>query len=114
MIRVRFEPKSGRLTVEGHAGSAPAGQDLICAGASVLCYTFSAACRAAEKAGRGRVTECLFSPGLARLACATEDAATAAALQAVARGFALLAQAYPGYLRYAEGAPPPSPAGSGL
>ena len=34
MIRVTAEP--GRLTLEGHAGYAPAGQDIVCAAVSAL------------------------------------------------------------------------------
>ena len=43
MIRVRYEwdEEVGRLhlSIRGHAGSAPAGRDLVCAGASMLAYT---------------------------------------------------------------------------
>ena len=40
MIRVTWEQRGRTLTlrVKGHAGSAPAGQDLICAGITALVY----------------------------------------------------------------------------
>ena len=39
MIRVTIGP--GYVRVKGHAGSAPLGQDLVCAGASVLVYALA-------------------------------------------------------------------------
>lgn len=41
MIKVKYTVAGARrhLELTGHAGSAPAGQDLVCAGVSVLAYT---------------------------------------------------------------------------
>ena len=39
MIRVEIGP--GNVRVNGHAGSAPLGQDLVCAGASILVYALA-------------------------------------------------------------------------
>lgn len=43
MITVRFYRKKGpgsvHMALEGHAGAGPKGEDLVCAGASVLAYT---------------------------------------------------------------------------
>lgn len=41
MIVIRFYKKrSGvHLVMDGHAGAAPKGEDLVCAAASMLCYT---------------------------------------------------------------------------
>lgn len=41
MIRVRLsrDGKAFKLDVTGHAGSAPKGEDLVCAGVSALCET---------------------------------------------------------------------------
>lgn len=39
MIRITHHPKYNRITIEGHAGSAPLGEDLVCAGCSVLLHT---------------------------------------------------------------------------
>lgn len=43
MIRVRIKRKAGHvvgLTVSGHAGRAPSGEDLVCAAVSVLAQTY--------------------------------------------------------------------------
>lgn len=95
MIRVVCLPEAGLLEVSGHAGSAPRGQDLVCAGASMLVFT---ACREAERLeslGRLRVLCLELRPGWARLQChsprGTEGAAEAL-LQTVLTGFRLLRQ----------------------
>lgn len=36
MTRVLYEPNAFHLRIEGHAGSAPKGDDLVCAGISAL------------------------------------------------------------------------------
>lgn len=45
MTKATFKtlPKSGSITVkvEGHAGSAPRGEDIVCAAASILTYTIA-------------------------------------------------------------------------
>lgn len=46
MINVHFfrqEDGSVHLEMAGHAGAAPKGEDLVCAGASTLCYTLGQA-----------------------------------------------------------------------
>ena len=39
MIRAIYNRKDTELTVKGHAGLAPAGKDIVCAGASTLAFT---------------------------------------------------------------------------
>jgi len=38
MIQIIYEKKACRLVCMGHAGSAPAGHDLVCASCSILIY----------------------------------------------------------------------------
>lgn len=48
MINVHFFTQadgSVHLEMDGHAGAAPKGEDLVCAGASTLCYTLAQAVR---------------------------------------------------------------------
>lgn len=57
MITVKFiEDDRGciRLTIKGHSGAAPAGQDLICAGVTTLAYTAAQAVRFYESQGKLR------------------------------------------------------------
>lgn len=41
MIEVKFNPKKHTLSVEGHAGYAEKGKDIVCAAVSILLYTLS-------------------------------------------------------------------------
>ena len=104
MIRVRYEwdEEVGRLhlSIRGHAGSAPAGRDLGCAGASMLAYTALEVLQEARDAGeaasafhreeRGRMTmESYFC-----------DRGVKEQVDAVCTGFRLLAERYPQYVRF--------------
>lgn len=62
MIKVIYEadPEGGKLTMraEGHAGYAPAGQDIVCAAVSVLAQTLANKVDAAARSGR-LLTSCV-------------------------------------------------------
>ena len=62
MIKVIYEadPEGGKLTMraEGHAGYAPAGQDIVCAAVSVLVQTLANKVDAAARSGR-LLTSCV-------------------------------------------------------
>ena len=47
MIYIKFGPGT-KITFQGHAGQAPIGEDIVCAGVSTLYFTFYAACEAKE------------------------------------------------------------------
>ena len=55
MIRARWEAPC-RLRITGHAGWAPAGQDVVCAAVSALWGTLEAELRRRERCGQGRLT----------------------------------------------------------
>ncbi len=40
-VRVRCGPGGAELTAQGHAGYAPAGQDIVCAAVSSVLYTLA-------------------------------------------------------------------------
>lgn len=42
MVKITWYPKYNQLTIEGHAGAAPAGEDLVCAGVSAIWHTLAA------------------------------------------------------------------------
>lgn len=41
MIRAKMDVEGMRLTLDGHANYAPAGQDIVCAAVSALIYTLA-------------------------------------------------------------------------
>ena len=67
------------LEVRGHAGTAPAGQDLVCAGATVLVLTLGEQAQTKE-----------IRRGYARISGGNPQV-----YEAVARGFQLLAKNFP-------------------
>lgn len=41
MVEIKFKPKELSLSVEGHAGQAEKGKDIVCAAVSILFYTLA-------------------------------------------------------------------------
>lgn len=70
MIEVTFTPKG--LTVEGHAGYAPKGQDIVCAAVSALMYALIGALEET-----GNVKEAVLRPGYAAVEAKTATTAFA-------------------------------------
>lgn len=51
MIVAEYETRHNRLTVKGHAGAAPKGEDLICAGVTTLVEALNVALEDLDKRG---------------------------------------------------------------
>lgn len=106
MIHARFyrDEKQGSLNMEvrGHAGAAPKGHDLVCAGASTLAYTLAQALRFLCENGRLEdVLVCAVSDGRADIRAVPKAAFEGDALCAfftVQAGFYVLAANYPEYV----------------
>lgn len=67
MIRVNYcrEGDRHRLTVDGHAGYAPAGSDIICAGASAISFALLGYLQQCD----AEMTECDVSAGSLTVDC---------------------------------------------
>jgi uncharacterized protein YsxB (DUF464 family) len=106
VIRIRLESEAGgyHLAVQGHAGFAPKGKDVVCAGVSALVETLAIGLeRIAPGGGRARV-----AAGSADFWLEPEaDPATRAVFRTVAAGLADLAASYPRFVRFEDrtGAP---------
>lgn len=104
MIAVEFtrddDRRCVRLTVDGHAGSAPKGQDIVCAAASLLIYIAAAIAQSAED--RFCDTDVDLCPGCSAVVIAadTEDEyeRIISEFDIVALGYRLLADSYPDYV----------------
>ena len=88
MIRAVFS--KNRLTVEGHAGYAPKGQDIVCAAVSALVYALIGTLEETEN-----VAEVILRPGYA----AVEAKEKTAAFDLVRCGLTQLADRYPDFVR---------------
>lgn len=104
MIRVRYDwdPAVGRLrlTVRGHAGTAPAGRDLVCASASILAYTALEVLQEARDAGEAASAFHREERGHMTMESDFCDRGVKERVDAVCTGFRLLAEQYPRYVRF--------------
>lgn len=107
MIKVNYIELDGpagptcRLEASGHAGYAPAGQDIVCAGASTLMQTLCALLAGEEGAKSGAWDE-PDGPRLAVTAAAPQKPWVEGAFEFAKAGFALLAERYPDHVRFAD------------
>ena len=107
MIKVNYTELDGpagptcRLEASGHAGYAPAGQDIVCAGASTLMQTLCALL-AGEECTKSGVWDEPDGPRLAVTAAAPQKPWVEGAFEFAKAGFALLAERYPDNVRFAD------------
>ena len=106
MIEIEAILQDGGMEVlaTGHAGFAPAGQDIICAGVSALLFGFAAYVEALSPVGGGEAPRVEYREGDGMPYLRTRGLAGAdtAGWAAVAAGLRLIAEAYPGYVRFKD------------
>jgi len=107
MIKVNYTELDGpagptcRLEASGHADYAPAGQDIVCAGASTLMQTLCALLAGEENTKSG-VWDEPNGPRVAVTAAAPQKPWVEGAFEFAKAGFALLAERYPDNVRFAD------------
>ncbi len=107
MIKVLYNELDGpkgvtlRLEAAGHAGYAPAGQDIVCAGASTLMQAL-VSLLAGEESTHSDAWNEPDGPRLAVVADAPQKPWVEGAFELAKTGFALLAERYPDNLRFAD------------
>lgn len=104
MIDIVYDRGKHKLTVKGHAKSAPKGEDLVCAGVSALVYTLAAnVTHLCEDKSHCRRPVIKLNDGDATIACSPVHgmkALTTLTFNTVCVGFELLAAEYPDFVRY--------------
>lgn len=101
MINVTYNRRDTTLTVKGHAGAAPRGQDLVCAAASVLAFTALAVVDENKERFLPAVVTDADSADF-RIMCNPVDGQLGRCrdvLDTVFTGFEILAGEYPDYVR---------------
>lgn len=95
-----------RLTIRGHAGSAPYGHDLICAGVTSLAYAAANAVKNLYESGKIKDTPLIYlTPGEAEIAAVpvkTHRCEVKTSLWTVQCGLAVLADSYPQHIKVLE------------
>lgn len=101
MITVVYieRPGSLSLVINGHAGMAEYGQDIVCASASMLAYTLAAGVAEASESGKLRNDPFItLSPGFARVICLPfpeNEGEVRAMYDLILGGYKLLSSQYP-------------------
>ena len=112
MIKVKFtygrDKRECSLTVEGHAGQAEIGKDLVCASASILAYTIAQIIKSMEHHGDLAEPPILdLEDGDATIVCrAKDDYLFSEIMQdffVIRTGYALLAHNYPQFVEFIDG-----------
>lgn len=104
MITIQFDGL--KMTASGHAGFAPHGQDIVCAGISAIC--FAAAEYLRQMRGEGKLLQepvILLEPGEIRLECepkVTAEEETEHVFGMLEIGCRLIAQSYPNNVSVAD------------
>ena len=103
MIEVIYYRKYNRVTVKGHAKSAEAGHDLVCASASMLAYTLAA--NVASMADNGQVRQPIIknNEGDTEISCNPRHNlknTVTLVFDSICLGFELLSHDYPEYISY--------------
>jgi len=99
VIRAAIDPGRMVFSVEGHAGYAEPGADIVCAAASMLAMTLIFRLR--TLALPGEIVEEVAEKGRARVSVRPKGRRSSLfrpVFETVLQGFALLAQQYPGYV----------------
>ncbi len=104
MVKVTFEEKDNKLTLklEGHAGQASKGQDIVCSSCSILAYTVAQLVTNAKGMGELKsIPEIKLEAGEGCISCEpSEESYTAlkSAYLFAEVGYILLAHNYPRYV----------------
>ena len=103
MITVTYYRNDNRVIMDGHAHSAPIGEDLVCASASILIQTLIAFVNNMKAAGQTKCPIIKLSDGHAFIDCKAPNrykSAVTLAFDAICAGFELLAHDYPDNISY--------------
>lgn len=103
MIEIYYNRQLHLIRVQGHAQQAPAGQDLVCAAATILARTAAECVQNARRAGFAKSATVRLSEGDAEISCRPTrrmEPVVRMQLDAICAGFELLADGAGQYARY--------------
>lgn len=103
MIQIIYDRQRSLVTIDGHAGSAEEGHDLVCAGVSAITYTLANAIENMSTAGHVTSRQIKLGKGNAVIRFTPKKTYTAVIqviVDAICAGYDLLAEQYPHYVGY--------------
>lgn len=98
MIKVIYNRNQPSVSIEGHAGSAEAGHDLVCASVSILAYTLSSLLKSMDENKQVHNISIDMANGEALISCEPAEEyfhPVRLVFDTICTGFDLLAQEYP-------------------
>ena len=98
MTKVTYHPEEYRMRIEGHAGSAPFGEDLVCAAATILGWTLIAGAEEIPEYGM----HLYLGDGVMDVCCYPDEEREDRCrylFDTIARGFELMAEKYPEHIK---------------
>ena len=103
-VSIDRDKREFSLSVKGHAGQAEAGQDIVCASASILAYTAAQIVLLADKDGELAETPTVdLESGDATISCRAKDddifVNMSHIIYTIAIGYRLLVEKYPQYVK---------------
>lgn len=112
MITVVYIERAGSLSlvINGHAGTAEHGHDIVCASASMLAYTLAAGVSEVSECGKLRNDPIItLSPGFARVVCLPfpeNEGEVRSMYDLILGGYRLLSSRYPDNVKFIYDATP--------
>lgn len=103
MVVIDYNRQYLRVTVKGHAETAPAGMDLVCAAVSTLTYTLAVNVKQLHRWKQVTKPKIRLENGDAEISCIPAEVCRSMVkdvFEAVCIGFALLAEKYPDAVSY--------------
>lgn len=101
MIRAVYDRPAHRVTVTGHAGTAPHGENLVCAAVSALLCTLAEAVRRLERNRQAEQVTIRLESGDGEVAFASEyECLVNPVVDTVCLGLECLAEQYPQHMTY--------------
>ena len=97
MTKVTYHPEEFRMRIEGHAGAAPKGEDIVCAAATILGWTLIGG---AEEEPEYRM-HLYLNDGIIEVQCYPQEGwedKCRYLFDTIARGFDLMAGRYPDFI----------------
>lgn len=103
MIKVIYHRDRNRVSVTGHAESGEAGHDLVCASASILCYTLASFVNNMKIARQVYNPKSELREGDALISCEPPNKyknSVTLVFDSICGGFDILAKNYPDYISF--------------
>lgn len=103
MLNIIYNKRHNHVTIEGHAGYAPKGQDIICAGVSAIAMTLGENVRWMDEKGYLQSMHVDLSDGVGTISCTPKSRYTDSirlVFDSICAGFEIISRDAPEYVHF--------------